>query len=147
MALTGLGFGFHRGNDDYKVVRIVYLQGGNGFNKVPPEVELYEVKTGSWREYGAVDSWIKLFSIDLQQGVNRVLGTRRNGELLVFTDHGNLVSYDPDFELVKDVRVHGDSCVDITGYVESLVLLSGVNRVLGYEAASTGQDNDWNLEI
>lgn len=44
-----IGFGFHA--NDYKVVRVVHLlpeEQGGGI-KVPPEVEIYEHSTGSWR--------------------------------------------------------------------------------------------------
>ncbi|KAL2524620.1 F-box/kelch-repeat protein [Abeliophyllum distichum] len=44
-----LGFGFDCKTDDYKVVRIAFLNGKN----IPPEVELYTVKSESWRNFNA----------------------------------------------------------------------------------------------
>lgn len=44
-----IGFGFDCKSNVYKVVRIVYVNGRNS----PPEVELYTVKFGSWRNFNA----------------------------------------------------------------------------------------------
>ncbi|KAM7497934.1 hypothetical protein LguiA_022348 [Lonicera macranthoides] len=50
-----LGFGFNPNTVDYKVVRIAYVyvddESGSGYGRyaVPPEVEVYEVSTGVWR--------------------------------------------------------------------------------------------------
>lgn len=45
-----LGFGFDSRADDYKLVRLLYFEDKTPFNyKRSPKVELYEVRTGSWR--------------------------------------------------------------------------------------------------
>ncbi|XP_059669013.1 F-box protein CPR1-like [Cornus florida] len=46
------------------------------------------------KEYGVVSSWTKLFTVDLG-GINRVLGFRTTGEVLVEKYDRGLVSYDP----------------------------------------------------
>ncbi|KAF5935645.1 hypothetical protein HYC85_026774 [Camellia sinensis] len=45
--MHSLGFGFDSISNDFKVVRIVHI--GLDCNRVPPEVELYTLKTGIWR--------------------------------------------------------------------------------------------------
>ncbi|KAL7143645.1 hypothetical protein ABFS83_08G206200 [Erythranthe nasuta] len=45
-----LGFGFDVQNNDYKVVRISYIQEDYEY-LVPPAVEVYAVKTGNWRTF------------------------------------------------------------------------------------------------
>ncbi|PHU12465.1 hypothetical protein BC332_19395 [Capsicum chinense] len=45
-----LGFGFDEKKSDFKVVRIAYLQDGNGaYTVLPPEVEVYSLSTGLWK--------------------------------------------------------------------------------------------------
>ncbi|XP_052182638.1 F-box protein CPR1-like isoform X2 [Diospyros lotus] len=227
------GFGFDSKSNDYKVVRIVYLQGRNGLSKVPPEVELYELHTGTWRgitavvppfemrnyscqanmingavhwiaysptknggfpnlivafdlsdevfkemrfpntlankcplkmsiaacgellsvfhyylsssngycslwvmeKYGMDNSWTKLFNIELWQGVHEVLGSRKNGELLVITSDQKLVSYDPDVEQVKDLGIRRiPTSLHVNTCIESLNLLDRAYGVLGYDS-------------
>ncbi|KAM7503037.1 hypothetical protein LguiB_001941 [Lonicera macranthoides] len=53
-SIHSLGFGFDAATNDYKVVRVVHLLPGLNI-KVPPEVELYELSTGSWRRISAGD--------------------------------------------------------------------------------------------
>ncbi|KAI8005593.1 F-box protein [Camellia lanceoleosa] len=45
--MHSLGFGFDSVSNDFKVVRIVHI--GLDCDRVPPEVELYTLKTGIWR--------------------------------------------------------------------------------------------------
>ncbi|KAK3019253.1 hypothetical protein RJ639_004458 [Escallonia herrerae] len=47
-----LGFGFDCNANDYKVVRLAYVQRGDWY-KVPPLVEVYTVKEGEWRGVSA----------------------------------------------------------------------------------------------
>ncbi|XP_059650940.1 F-box/kelch-repeat protein At3g06240-like [Cornus florida] len=47
--MHSIGFGFDSQTDDYKVVRIVFLDdGGFGF-QTPPEVDIFSLSTGTWR--------------------------------------------------------------------------------------------------
>ncbi|KAM7503286.1 hypothetical protein LguiB_002190 [Lonicera macranthoides] len=50
---SSMGFGYIPSIDDYKVVRVVYLQNEHGYSKVPPLVEIFELSTGSWRDVNA----------------------------------------------------------------------------------------------
>ncbi|KAL0406445.1 UNVERIFIED_CONTAM: F-box protein [Sesamum latifolium] len=45
-----LGFGFDVENNDYKLVRMAYVQGDYGY-LVPPKVEVYALSIGNWREF------------------------------------------------------------------------------------------------
>ncbi|XP_059450108.1 F-box/kelch-repeat protein At3g06240-like [Corylus avellana] len=53
--IHSLGFGYDRKTDDYKLVRLVYLEGTTNirFNDVPPLVEIYTLRTGAWRSVEA----------------------------------------------------------------------------------------------
>ncbi|XP_023915929.2 F-box/kelch-repeat protein At3g06240 [Quercus suber] len=51
-AVDHLGFGYDPITDDYKLVRLVYLQGGfshNEYERDPPIVQIYTLRTGAWR--------------------------------------------------------------------------------------------------
>lgn len=48
--MCALGFGFDSMSNDYKVVRVSYSGGENGF-WVPPNVEIYAVREKSWRDF------------------------------------------------------------------------------------------------
>ena len=51
-AVDHLGFGYDPITDDYKLVRLVYLQGGFSHNEYegdPPIVQIYTLRTGAWR--------------------------------------------------------------------------------------------------
>ena len=83
------------------------------------------------KEYGAVDSWTKQFTIDLNSRFFRVLGFWKNGHILVETRLSldwNLCSYDPASQQVKNLGFRGSpfhSCAD--NYVENLILLDKPN--------------------
>ncbi|KAJ6948410.1 hypothetical protein NC651_002678 [Populus alba x Populus x berolinensis] len=48
--VNSLGFGFDSISNDYKLVRVVYLQDCSfGFDEVPPLVEVYSMRRGCWR--------------------------------------------------------------------------------------------------
>ncbi|XP_028073769.1 F-box protein CPR1-like [Camellia sinensis] len=228
--MHSLGFGFDSVSNDFKVVRIVHI--GLDCNRVPPEVELYTLKTGIWRnisdkalpyivversrqayingvshwvahtprfghggifrnlivsfdmnnevfgeisfpegiagedklmqkmslvvfgetlcliqhcksygepphcsiwmmkQYGVADSWVRQIRIDLSGGFFRKpIGMRKNGEVLLGTREGYLVSYDPESKRIIYLGVQGtidSDCwysFDVDTYMESLVLL------------------------
>ncbi|XP_030963621.1 F-box/kelch-repeat protein At3g23880-like [Quercus lobata] len=85
------------------------------------------------KEYGVVDSWTKLFTIDLKTQSCRVLAFRKNGLLLVQYElllGWELCSYDLESQRVKNLgysrrRSPGYSCAD--NYVENLFLLDKPN--------------------
>jgi hypothetical protein len=37
------------------------------------------------KEYGVVDSWVKQFTIDIAGGIEKVLGFRKNGHIILET--------------------------------------------------------------
>lgn len=49
--VSRLGFGFHESTNDYKVIRLIYFPEGRNFTSVdvPPLVEVYSLRTDSWR--------------------------------------------------------------------------------------------------
>ncbi|XP_059660424.1 F-box protein CPR1-like [Cornus florida] len=82
------------------------------------------------KEYGVEGSWTKLFTVDLG-GINKVLGFRKTGEVLVEKSDGELVSYDPNSEEEVETGIRScQSSLHLDTYMESLVLLGGKNEVL-----------------
>ncbi|XP_059662960.1 F-box protein At3g07870-like isoform X2 [Cornus florida] len=54
--MHSIGFGFDPLTHDFKVVRIVYLQqDGSTVLKTPPEVDIFTLSTGTWRNIGHLD--------------------------------------------------------------------------------------------
>ncbi|GMP67616.1 hypothetical protein CsSME_00027543 [Camellia sinensis var. sinensis] len=47
--MHSIGFGFDSINHECKVARVTYVEDGDGFDIVPPEVELYSVSRGCWQ--------------------------------------------------------------------------------------------------
>ncbi|KAM7497707.1 hypothetical protein LguiA_022121 [Lonicera macranthoides] len=93
-----VGFGFHA--NDYKVVRVVHLlreeQGGR--ITVPPEVEIYELSTGSWRTISVGKFSCVILQCGPQAFLNGVVhwfgtirnkGKRKTSQLIVSFDMKN----------------------------------------------------------
>lgn len=79
------------------------------------------------REYGDVGSWSRDYDVSLGggMGMGMVIGVRRNGDVLVSTRYGGLVSYDPVSREYEDVVLFGTGSSYYVGpYRESLVLLA-----------------------
>ncbi|CAA3015254.1 F-box kelch-repeat At3g06240-like [Olea europaea subsp. europaea] len=83
-------------------------------------------------EYGVVESWNKQFNInfhDFGRGFMKPLWIRRDGEVLIVTKDGSMVSCGSSGEEVTDLGVHGSRLeeylrsVHVDGYIKSLVLL------------------------
>ncbi|KAE9453443.1 hypothetical protein C3L33_14618, partial [Rhododendron williamsianum] len=83
------------------------------------------------KEYGVGQSWTLLYRVHTGDTLHGLVGFRMNGDLVMATDEGSLVTYDPESEQVMDLGIHGieepegqsiDS-VNMGRYVESLVLL------------------------
>ncbi|KAF7849450.1 hypothetical protein BT93_L0785 [Corymbia citriodora subsp. variegata] len=70
-------------------------------------------------EYGMPDSWTKLHTLDLDEGVSRFHGFTRRGELLMQTYQHELISWDPSVGLARLLRKLGR--FDLLTMVESLV--------------------------
>ncbi|KAK2965359.1 hypothetical protein RJ640_013822 [Escallonia rubra] len=91
------------------------------------------------KEYGVEDSWTKLYTVDLQDGLHKVLGFWKNKEVLTVTVRGKLVSYDPNSGRMRSMGLRGaiDSFY-ADNYIESLVLVDGESIVLGADAITCG---------
>ncbi|KAH0751750.1 hypothetical protein KY285_004898 [Solanum tuberosum] len=48
------------------------------------------------KQYGVLESWSRLYRINLVAGLKKVVGFRSNGEVLLSTRENGLVSYDPN---------------------------------------------------
>ncbi|KAK4580704.1 hypothetical protein RGQ29_024381 [Quercus rubra] len=83
------------------------------------------------KEYGVVSSWTKVLSLPLfnldffgaSDSIQRALGFRRNGEVILKLDGGRLISLDLKTGEIKDLRIMGHKKTIVDYYVESLVLL------------------------
>ena len=76
------------------------------------------------REYGVVESWTKLFDIDVGVGLRRVVGFTKNGEVLVIKG-GKLLSYEPSGQEIFNPHIQSRTeSFYLNTYVESLVLLN-----------------------
>ncbi|XP_065632121.1 uncharacterized protein LOC136061359 [Quercus suber] len=91
------------------------------------------------KEYGVVDSWTKLFTIDLKQEIIRVLCLQKNGNILVEAKLPNdweLSSYDPKSQHVKNLGISGrPHYFHVDNYVENLVLLDKPNDAVSKRGA------------
>ena len=92
------------------------------------------------KEYGVVDSWTKLFTVNLNGGLLRVLGLQKNGNILVeakLPHYLGIASYEPKSEQIKNLGIGGRPyyfCVD--NYMENLVLLDRPNDAVSKRGAS-----------
>ncbi|KAK3019074.1 hypothetical protein RJ639_004361 [Escallonia herrerae] len=91
------------------------------------KVDKYEI----WvmKEYGRVNSWTKVITVDVNARFDTVVALRRKGEILMVTNWGNLASLDPMDNSVKNLGIHTsrDSesrrLLHVDAYIESLVSL------------------------
>ncbi|CAK9146364.1 unnamed protein product [Ilex paraguariensis] len=82
------------------------------------------------RQYGMAESWMRQFTI-VQLQISLPLMIRNNGEVLLVMNNGNLVSYDPENQQVKDLGICGlPSSFRIVSYMPSLALLDGGERAV-----------------
>nr|GMD33455.1 F-box/kelch-repeat protein At3g23880-like [Ipomoea batatas]GMD35105.1 F-box/kelch-repeat protein At3g23880-like [Ipomoea batatas] len=83
------------------------------------------------KEYGVVDSWTRLHTIELVGGMEKIVGFRKNGELLLCTNKSELVSYCPNTRVINDLGIPGNSrSIYVDKYLESLVLLQQQNHLV-----------------
>ncbi|KAG7022573.1 F-box protein CPR30, partial [Cucurbita argyrosperma subsp. argyrosperma] len=92
------------------------------------------------RKYDVPESWTKILSVDPSQGLGMALGCRENGEMLMTSRNGELVSYKPDNQIVKGLGIRGahDSFF-LDTFVESLALLNQGKRIV----KEVLEDDDW----
>ncbi|KAG5556954.1 hypothetical protein RHGRI_007260 [Rhododendron griersonianum] len=84
----------------------------------------------SWvmREYGVVESWTKLYIVDMPDGIPNVFGFRQSGELLMATRGGDFVLYHCGSKRVEKLGMRAfKGSIYAESYIESLVLLDGMN--------------------
>ncbi|XP_065620781.1 F-box/kelch-repeat protein At3g06240-like [Quercus suber] len=76
------------------------------------------------KEYGVVESWTKLYDIDSNERWGRVIGFKKNGEVLMSREDRDLLLYEPNSQrTIWDLRKNDvSSCFYLDNYVESLVL-------------------------
>ncbi|OVA11390.1 F-box domain [Macleaya cordata] len=92
------------------------------------------------KDYGARDSWTKLFTINAQQTVIKhfnsltLVQSFKSGEVLLQKDCNTLVLYDPKRERARFIKIRGfhQKCFKIETYIESLVSLNS-GTYLGQE--------------
>ncbi|XVF78153.1 hypothetical protein PTKIN_Ptkin14bG0106400 [Pterospermum kingtungense] len=88
------------------------------------------------KKYGVVGSWTKVLQLTDQ----RVLGFRKNGEVLLQVDCGKMVSLDLNCQQMEHVEIDLQvEIVSVHRYMESLILLDK-----GVDAGSVGYSNDAN---
>ncbi|XP_059654762.1 F-box protein At3g07870-like [Cornus florida] len=115
-------------------------------------IDSYECKVSVWvmKEYGVVESWTNLFNIDYSRGFDlrevgplsnwfnldssipsghnvRVIGLRRNGEVVLVKD-GWMISVDIKARTFEYLGFRGyDAALSVNTYTESLVLIDKAN--------------------
>ncbi|XP_075644167.1 F-box/kelch-repeat protein At3g06240-like [Castanea sativa] len=91
------------------------------------------------KEYGVVDSWTKLYTVDLNKEIIRVLCLRKNGNILVevnLPSDWELSSYDPKSQHIKSLGICGRvHYFHVDNYVENLVLLDKPNDAVSKRGA------------
>ncbi|KAF5950312.1 hypothetical protein HYC85_012305 [Camellia sinensis] len=61
------------------------------------------------KEYGVGESWTELFSINLPGILNKTLGFRQNGKVLLSTTNNSLISYHPGTKTMSNIGIKGSS--------------------------------------
>ncbi|XP_050243943.1 F-box protein CPR1-like [Quercus robur] len=75
------------------------------------------------KEYGVASSWMKVHQ-NRTLSILRAVGFRRNGEVVLqMFSGGRLVSWNPESQKIKELRIIGFSFTFVGYYVENLVLL------------------------
>ncbi|KAL3509486.1 hypothetical protein ACH5RR_028887 [Cinchona calisaya] len=86
------------------------------------------------KEYGSFESWTRLYAIDLVEGMEKVVGFRKNGDILVAKESKELVSYDPRTGVIEELGICGSTrSFYIYNFEETLVLLKRQNAVVEEE--------------
>ncbi|XP_057506276.1 F-box/kelch-repeat protein At3g06240-like [Actinidia eriantha] len=90
------------------------------------------------KDYGVAESWSKQFRFDLSGGLKKPLGLRRNGEVIMTSKEGYLVSVDPKRRRILDLEIrvstywYYENLFYVGTHMESLVLL---DKVLNFRDA------------
>ncbi|XP_058219388.1 uncharacterized protein LOC131329958 [Rhododendron vialii] len=92
------------------------------------------------KDYGVASSWTKLLDVGIGEVVHRLIGFRREGELLIEA-RGDLISFRPRDVQVKGLGIHNNTgdwykeSLHTEAYVESLVLLGRPEQTMEDEVA------------
>lgn len=90
------------------------------------------------KEYGVAESWTKLFDIDVGVRLGRVLGFKKNGEVIMVTNAGKLLCYEPRSRTTSDPHIRSRTeSFYLDTFMESLVLLNVKDGDLGRQANSS----------
>ncbi|XP_015161777.1 F-box/kelch-repeat protein At3g06240-like [Solanum tuberosum] len=95
---------------------------------------MYGVFCEVWvmKQYGVLESWSRLYRINLIANLKKAVGFRNNGEVLISTRENGLVSYDPNSGRNTDLGIQGYTwSFFVHNYMESLILLKGNNVIPG----------------
>ncbi|GFS38593.1 hypothetical protein Acr_00g0058490 [Actinidia rufa] len=92
---------------------------------VPPEIDVYSARTGAWRNISNVGLWYWVRH-RTPQSVERLVGFRKNGDILILADRGQLISYDTEAASSTELGIGGTTgyrCrFKLESYTESLGL-------------------------
>ena len=82
------------------------------------------------KEYGVASSWTKFSHQCPSLGMLQPcpVGFRRNGEVVLLNYRRWLISWNPDSQNVKNLKINGSHKTFLSSYVESLVLLDKANK-------------------
>ncbi|KAL7215759.1 hypothetical protein ACSBR1_027825 [Camellia fascicularis] len=122
-----VGFGFDPKTIDYKVVV--------DKNRSNALILSFDLRDEVMKEYGKVESWTKLYTIDTV-GMGEVRFLRRNGAVVLSSRNG-LIAYNPKNQRLRDLGLHDvHFLVCVHAYIPSLVLLGKGNEILVGQAKS-----------
>lgn len=87
------------------------------------------------QEYGVVESWTKMYSIDLVHGMVKVVGFRKNGDILVSMENKELAAYDPKTRDNKELGIKGSvRSFYADSFSETLALLERRTDIVAEES-------------
>ncbi|GAV82449.1 F-box domain-containing protein [Cephalotus follicularis] len=138
----GLGFGFDSCSNDYKVVRLSFIDNDCGIYKAPPIVEVYSLNTGFWRIISAKAPSLEISGLHYTQafvhGAVHWLGTRMNkkgfSNVTLLFDMGNEAIR--TMKLPDSLLATSSMCLSIAVFGGSLSVLCIDNYMWGVEACS-----------
>ncbi|CDP14709.1 unnamed protein product [Coffea canephora] len=85
-------------------------------------------------DYGVWESWTQLYAIDLVQGMEKVVGFRKNGDVFVAKESKGLVLYNPKTGFTEDLGIWGSTrSFYIYNFEETLILFERQNAVVEEE--------------
>uniref|UniRef100_A0A5B6YYN3 F-box domain-containing protein n=1 Tax=Davidia involucrata TaxID=16924 RepID=A0A5B6YYN3_DAVIN len=121
-----------------QIVSLMDFKGSLSLFVFSPEMPSVSKRCYIWllREYGAVKSWTKQFTIVPQDTVEFPLGCTKSGKV-IFQTGGQLFSFDVENQQFKDLGTSWEPYAVDAMFMESLVLLEGGNVAFG-QAMSVG---------